>query len=137
LAFVICDTDFLIKISNDPLPKVNLKEFLRDKKLIVLPSVFREIKGLEKSKSPTVAKRARRTRQVLKESQQFELISEREVILGSLATEAEREIMEFVMEKPEERTAATLDGSFLSCLERKGLPYITLSRGKLFIRFRQ
>jgi rRNA-processing protein FCF1 len=132
LALIVCDTDFLIKISNDPLAKVDLKELLENNQFVVLPSVVREIAGLERNAKPRTARRARMAHQVITESNRFKIVSTAKGASENSAREADHELMEFISEKPKERTLATLDGSLLSRFERRGLPYITLSKGKLF-----
>lgn len=134
MALIVCDTDFLIKISNDPLPKVDLSELTKDNQFVVLPSVIREITGLEKHESPTTARRALKADRVIRESKHFKLVDLKESEEGNSAFDADDALMKFVSKKPNERILATLDGSLLSRLERTTLPYITLSKGKLFFR---
>jgi rRNA-processing protein FCF1 len=132
LAVIVCDTDFLIKISNDPLPKVDLKDLMKSNQLIVLPSVLQEIQGLKKNRNFRTSKRAHMADRVISNPTQFTLISPDLVNQRRSARETDYDLMEFVTAKPGERILATLDKALLSRFERRGLPYITLSRDKLF-----
>jgi rRNA-processing protein FCF1 len=133
LALIVCDTDFLIKISNDPLPRVRLGELSKDYKFVIIPSVIRELSGLEKHANPRTARRARMVDRVIRESKRFKLSLFKGDEKNS-TLEADDALIEFVKRNPKERILATLDGSLLSRFERTGLPYLTLSKGKLFFR---
>ncbi len=53
--------------------------------------------------------------------------------LKSTHGETDQDLFDFVMNSPQDRVVASLDGSLLSKLERSGMPYITLSSDKPFI----
>ena len=137
---IACDTDFLIKISNDPLPKFDLAELSKENEFVVMPSVLREIKGLEKSKSSRTARRAKMTLKAIEKSHYFShtfLQKKSDSIILMSSVEADEELMAFVRAKPYERMIATLDGSLLSRAERVGLPYLTLAKGRVLMRTSQ
>lgn len=129
MATIVCDSDFLIKISNDPLPKFYFQELVKENDFIVIPSVLGEIKGLEKSRVLSTARRARLARRVVEETKVFERWYE-DGQIGSKKEDTDITLIEFVSEKPRERVLATMDGSLLSRLEKMGLPYLTLRNGK-------
>jgi rRNA-processing protein FCF1 len=134
LASIACDTDFLIKITNDPLPKFDTSLLLSENELVIIPQVLREISGLESSKSPTTSRRARLVKRVMAERKIFKLLSEGE---ATSSVDADNALLEFVKTSPSTRAIATLDGSLLKRLEKMGLPYLTLSNGKMLGRFKQ
>ncbi len=127
---IVWDTDLLIKISNDPLPKVNLKELAKENNFIVVPSVLGEILGLAKSANNSTAKRARTTLTVIESSGMFSGSHEFE---GKKvpAGETDEVLIELIKAKPKERILGTMDGSLLSRMEKLRLPYMTLSNGRM------
>src|SRR5216684_53546 len=56
---LLCDTDFLIKVTNDPIPE--FKSFLESMgfELGTLPAVVRELKGLLRSPKKSTGRRAK------------------------------------------------------------------------------
>ena len=60
-----------------------------------------------------------------------------EEIEAATSVDADNALLEFVMASPNTRAVATLDGSLLKRLEKMGLPYLTLSKGKMLARFKQ
>jgi rRNA-processing protein FCF1 len=134
MASILCDTDFLIKISNDPIPALDFKQLSKENEFVVLPSVLGELKGLSASKNSRTARRARVALRVIDESRFAKPIFE----IRSNVREADIDLVSFVMAKPRERIIATLDGSLLSRLDKLGLPYLTLSKERpLFSRSRE
>jgi rRNA-processing protein FCF1 len=136
LVSIACDTDFLIKIVNDPLPKFDISKLLSENEFVVTPQVLREISGLASSKTPTTSRRARAARDVIEEGKLFGVLKKVEQEIP-VSVDADIALIEFVKASPNTRAVATLDGSLLTRLEKMGLPYLTLSNGKLLTRFRQ
>jgi rRNA-processing protein FCF1 len=130
LSLIVFDTDFLIKISNDPLPKIDFKELSLNNEFAILPSVIREIKGLGRNLNPTTSKRAKTTERFLHDLKKFDFVLVREQ-KSDPNIDADEALIEFVKENPQQRILATLDGSLLSKFEELSLPYITLSKGRL------
>jgi rRNA-processing protein FCF1 len=131
LTIIVWDTSILIKISNDPLPKVDLRALSKENEFVIIPEVLREILGLTASKNRTTARRAQMVLRAVEESKLF-----KRVVSNSKrpARETDEVLVEFVKEKPEERILATMDGALLSRMEKSGLSYMTLSEGRLYSR---
>lgn len=130
MTVIVWDTDFLIKISNDPLPKVDLRELSKENEFVIIPEVILEIRGLARSKNRTTARRAEMALRAIEESKFF-----KSAVLSSVrqpAKETDEVLIEVIKMKPDERTLATMDGTLLSSMEKSGLPYMTLSKGKLY-----
>jgi rRNA-processing protein FCF1 len=129
---IVWDTDLLIKICNDSLPNVDLRQLSKENEFVVLPGVIQEIKGLTKSESLRTSRRAQMTLRVMKEMPLFKEQSTRHDDVSS-RIEMDERLIEFVKKKPEDRILGTLDGTLLSRMEKLGLPYLTLSKGKLYV----
>jgi rRNA-processing protein FCF1 len=136
LVSIACDTDFLIKIVNDPLPKFDISSLLSENEFVVTQQVLREISGLTSSKTPTTSRRARAVRRMIEEEKHFRVLKKVEQEIPA-SVDADIALIEFVKASPNTRAVATLDGSLLTRLERMGLPYLTLSKGKMLTRFKQ
>lgn len=125
MATIVFDTDFLIKISNDPLPRFCVTELAHENQFLVIPQVLHEVQGLARSQSSKTARRARQTMRVIEDTKIF-------VTMGKLGDnisgsgDADNVLVEFVNERPTERILATMDGSLLSRVAKLGLPYLTL-----------
>jgi rRNA-processing protein FCF1 len=134
LAKIVFDTDFLIKISNDPIPKFDLLELSKEHEFLVIPPVLQELEGLQKTRKVNTAKRARQTLRVIREKKFFKVLrtTGRDVEKRDMPSfrETDHILVEFIMEKPSDRILATMDGSLLSRLGRLGLPYLTLRNGR-------
>lgn len=131
---IACDTDFIIKISNDPIPKFDLSTLSKENEFLVIPEVFREIIGLERSSTPSTSRRAQMAHRVIVESAVFRTVQHDK---SSSTVDTDNALIEFVKASPNTRAVATMDGSLLSRLEKIGLPYLTLSKGRTLLRFRQ
>ncbi len=121
---IICDTDFIMKLVNDPLPKLDWRSMSRENDFVTLPCVVRELNGLTSSQDRKTSIRARNSLTALKSG-----------ILGVIPPESESEEVDFalldcVRRKPNSRLLATLDGSLLSMLEKNGLGYLTLTSNR-------
>ncbi|MGI0091002.1 MAG: hypothetical protein ACREBS_04785 [Nitrososphaerales archaeon] len=132
MALLVCDADFLIKITNDPLPAFHsLSRKESDFVLATIPLVVRELKGLVFSKTPKTARRARNALRSV--GQVVNLIGE--CAEQDANTEADEALIEFAHRAfQEEIFVATLDGKLLSKLERTKVPYLTLRNDKPFVR---
>ncbi len=125
---IVCDTDFLMKIVNDPLPKFNWKSVSNENEFVTLRCVVRELKGLLSSRSQKTSNRARNTIRAIESGIVKVESSENE------SEEVDYALLEFVRSNATDRLLATLDGSLLSRLEKIGLGYFTLSSGKPLFR---
>src|SRR5579871_6027159 len=56
---IACDTDFIIKIANDPLPKFDWKSITSQNEIYTLPSIVRELKSLKSSQIQSTRRRAK------------------------------------------------------------------------------
>lgn len=139
---IVCDSDFIIKLANDPIPALDWSKVSRENQFVTIAPVLRELKGLTKNRLKS--KTARRARAAVNLVEKFQLI--RAVTSGegegehprSTKEETDTMLIEFVRTLPKDRMLATMDGSLLSRAERLGLPYMTLSRGRpLFHRGRE
>jgi rRNA-processing protein FCF1 len=132
MALIICDTDFLIKLANDPLPKFD-RDVLVANDFGVLGSVYRELHGLEKSSSPKVAKRAKRAIEFARDTKWIKRL---DLQTHPPTVEADEELIGFVLEDPKSRVLATLDGKLLSRCESLGLSYLTLKNNRALFRIK-
>jgi len=128
MPLVICDTDFLIKITNEPTPE--LKPFLEHWGFVLatLPVVEKELKGLLQSKKRSTARRAKLALESLRKL----ILVETSYRMSGL--DADAHLVNFQKESNGDVVIATLDGKLLSKLERKRMPYLTLRRDRPFFR---
>ncbi|MHB8567052.1 MAG: hypothetical protein ACYC7D_02460 [Nitrososphaerales archaeon] len=126
-ATIILDTDFLIKITNDPLPKFDYQRVSNEYSFATIPAVISELKGLRRHRTLKTARRAGNalraladtgTVKVLEESEREEEGSEADARLIELADESG----DFII--------ATMDHSLLSLLEKNGAAYLTLRNNR-------
>jgi rRNA-processing protein FCF1 len=118
-----------MKITNDPLPGFDWAELSKENKFVTIPAVLSELNGLSKSKKRKTSRRAANTLSLI----------EGKKIVDSIANktefgDADIALLEFVRARPKDRALATMDGSLLSRLEKLGLPYLTLSRGRALFK---
>ena len=126
---LLCDTDFLIKITNDPVPE--LQPFLLGNgfSLSTLPVIERELQGLQKNKTNSTARKARLALLALGKFVQVETNYGK-----NSNAEADLQLVDFEEKSPGDVVIATMDGNLLAKLERKRLPYFTLRRDRPFFR---
>lgn len=134
MSTIVLDTDFLIKISNDPLPSLDLREIARQYTLSTIPQVMTELEGLTHHKEKKTARRARNAFNVLKDNQsptniKIEILKEPRAQEGG---EADLELMELA--RKSNLTIATLDHSLLSKLDIEGLNYLTLRNDRPLLK---
>lgn len=127
MAKILCDTDFIIKIANDPLPKVDWVSFSKQNEIATIPLVVKELEGLKKSKEMQTVRRAKNALAIIQEGKKIKVLSKED---DAKFHEADQELIELTSASPD-TVLATMDGSILSRLERMGLPYYTLSNNKL------
>ena len=125
---IVCDTNFLMKIFNDPLPKFDWKSLSSENEFVTLSCVVRELRGLSSRTAGKTSMRARNTLNALDSGGLIKIIPEVE---GN--AEVDFALLDFVRQEPKVRILATLDGSLLSSLEKTGLGYLTLSFDKALI----
>ncbi|MHB1908844.1 MAG: PIN domain-containing protein [Nitrososphaerales archaeon] len=126
MAKILCDTDFIIKIANDPLPKVDWVSFSKQNEITTIPLVVKELEGLKKSKDLQTVRRAKNALAVIQEGKKIKVFPTGD----DKFHEADQELIELTSASTD-TVLATMDGSLLSRLERIGLPYYTLSNNKL------
>ena len=136
---IIFDTDFLIKVTNDPIPKLDLREISEEYSLCTLSTTVREIEGLTKHYEKKTSRRARRALEVLKMLEheghaiKFSIIemSDNHVENDIMLIEYAKELHE---NSNDEALIATLDHSLLSRMERIGIGYLTLQKNSPIFR---
>jgi rRNA-processing protein FCF1 len=129
MVLIVCDTDFLMKVTVQPLPK--LAAFLADPnfEITTIPRIEKELKGLSLSRKPSTARNARTALRALHQS--IKLVEQAQ---SSEKADADRLLIDFAERSKGNAVVATLDGSLLSTLERKKLPYLTLRNNRPFYR---
>ena len=129
MVLILCDTDFLMKVTVNPLPE--LSAFLADPdyELATIPRIENELKGLSLSRRPSTARNARTALRTIRES--VKLVKQ---AASSEKADADRLLIDFAERSGGTAIVATLDGSLLSALERKKLPYLTLRNDRPFYR---
>jgi rRNA-processing protein FCF1 len=129
---LIFDTDFLMKVTNDPLPQVYDLIRREEYKLVTLGIVERELKGLSNSRKPSVSKRA----QLALRSLGSMISVEKDDTQRKNASKAEADVqlIERASRSNGREIIATLDGSLLSRLEKRRVSYLTLRNNKPFLR---
>lgn len=130
MAELVCDTNFLIKIANEPLPKFSEFVAVQHFQITTIPAVLRELRGLMMNKKLTLARKASNT---------YNLIGSKVRVneSGSLADntdEADVELFEMANSLPADSFVATLDGNLLSRFERNEIAYFTLRHDRPYIR---
>jgi rRNA-processing protein FCF1 len=128
MPILLCDTNFLIKITNDPIPE--LKPFLQSSGFVLatLPIIERELKGLQQSKTNSTARKANLALQSLGKFIRVETGYRKG------RAEADAQLVDYEENSEEDVVIATMDGNLLSKLEKKRLPYFTLRNDRPFCR---
>jgi rRNA-processing protein FCF1 len=131
LTLIVCDTDFLLKVTTQPLPE--LAEFLAQSgsELATLPKIEAELTGLTRSRNHVTARKAKTALQSI-EGHSVKLLQPH--LQSSKNTDADVLLVDFAEKSKPEVVIATLDHSILSMLERKRLPYLTLRKNRPFFR---
>ena len=138
VAVIACDTDFLIKIANDPLPKFDWQTLSRQNEFCTLPSIVRELSNLKSSRQRQTAKRAVMALSIVgahstSKVKVLTVESTSNRIWIDKNAPADEALIAFVSEEQKSRMVATLDGDLLSRLEAQGMPYMTLSSDRPLI----
>ena len=126
---LVCDTDFLIKITNFPVPEFQALVSESGFELATIPSVALELKGLRNSKHQMTSKRALHTLSLIGDK-----ISLLEDSGQSSAREADDALIDFAKRHNESILVCTLDGKLLSRLEKMEVRYLTLRKDRPFMR---
>jgi rRNA-processing protein FCF1 len=128
---VLCDTDFLLKITTQPLPE--LSRFLAEFKLelATLPRIEAEIQGLSRSQDQRTARKARTA---LLAISQYPVKILKDRIEAPKKTDADVLLIDCAEKSRPTIIVATLDHSILSVLQRKRLPYLTLRKDRPFFQ---
>ena len=128
-SMLICDTDFLIKVTNSPLSEFHT--FMLDSRLTLatVPAVVGELKGLSNNRHPLTSKRVRNALSMI--DSKIKIIGDPDLKVG---VEADNALIEFAKNHREIVLVSTLDARLLSRLERLRLSYLTLRRDKPFVR---
>ena len=127
---LVCDTNFLMKITSESLP--TFSDFISKNHfdITTISSVVRELNGLRMSKKNSVARNANNCLNMMGKKIRL-LDSGRFTELGK---EADIELFELAKNLEEGSFVATLDGKLLSRFERSRLPYLTLRNDRPFLR---
>lgn len=132
MAFIVCDTDFLIKATTQPLPVLATLLSTSGYELSTLPIIEQELKGLSMSKRNTTARKARSALRAISTGN-VRLLKHGEVL--SQKSDADALLIDFVSKSRTNTVIiATLDHSLLSILERKRLPYMTLRNDRPILK---
>jgi rRNA-processing protein FCF1 len=128
---VLCDTDFLLKITTEPLPEFSrfLAEFRLE--LATLPRIEAEIRGLSRSQNQRTARKARTA---LLAISQYPVKILRDRVEAPKKTDADVLLIDCAEKSRPTIIVATLDHSILSVLQRKRLPYLTLRKDRPFFQ---
>ena len=127
---LVCDTNFLIKITNHSLPAFSDFVSRNHLEIATVSSVVRELNGLKKSKTPSVARNANNCLNLIG----TKIHLRANVISLEQDKEADVELFELAKDLEEGSLVATLDGKLLSRFERSRLSYLTLRNDKPFLR---
>jgi rRNA-processing protein FCF1 len=128
LPVLLCDTDFLIKITNDPVPELRSYLLGNGFSLSTLPVIETELKGLQQSRINSTARKATLALQSVGK------FVEVETNFGNAKSEADIQLVDFEERSNGDVAIATMDGNLLAKLERKRLPYFTLRNDRPFYR---
>ena len=131
MALILCDSDFLIKATNDPLPSLAL--FLSEcgYELATIERIKDELEGLSRSENRPTARRAKNAlRSIYNGRVKLESNEKR----TSSKTDADSLLIKFALENKEPVAIATMDHVLLSILERRKLSYLTLRNNRPFFR---
>jgi rRNA-processing protein FCF1 len=130
MPFIICDTDFLIKATTQPLPALAGLLSTSGYELSTLPRIERELKGLAQSRKPTTSRNAKTALRAISTGV-VKLLEQ--VTNSSQTTDADLLLIDYAM-KSNATVIATLDHTLLSILERKRLPYLTLRNDRPILK---
>jgi rRNA-processing protein FCF1 len=137
MVLIACDTDFLIKIANDPLPKFDWVSYSRQNDFCTLPCIVRELANLRSNRSIIISRRASTALSIIGKqplAKIKELPSKPANAWSLSEANADDALIEFGNLDPFGRAVATLDGKLLSRLDSDGVPYLTLSSDRpLFV----
>ena len=126
---LLFDTDFLIKVTNEPVP--DLRSFLDSSGFVLatLPVIEKELKGLQLSKKNSTSRKARLA---LLSVEKFVSVIKSGKIRSN--ADADVQLIDFEENSGDDVVIATLDGNLLSKLEKKRLPYLTLRNDRPLYR---
>ncbi|MGA2875339.1 MAG: hypothetical protein ABSE82_07345 [Nitrososphaerales archaeon] len=127
----ICDTDFLIKVTNVPLPSLRAFVEVSGFNFSTIPEVVKELEGLTFSDKPLTARKAANVLRLVGKSIH---VTESKVTAGNHKIETDIALFERAKSLDEDSFVATLDGKLLSRFEKNNLPYFTLRHDKPFLR---
>jgi rRNA-processing protein FCF1 len=130
MALLVCDTDFLIKIANDPLPAFRAYIDNADYDVGTIREVVSELEGLTLNERPFTARRASNALRLIGKS--VHLIEQK--ILKDGNVDADIALYELARMYEDGLVVATLDGKLLSRFEKNNLTYLTLRHDKPFLR---
>ena len=128
---VLCDTDFLLKITTEPLPELSrlLGEFRLE--IATLPRIEAELQGLSRSQNQRTARKARTALQTIPQYP-VKILNDRAG--ASKKTDADVLLIDYAEKSRPTIIVATLDHSILSVLQSKRLPYLTLRKDRPFFQ---
>ena len=129
MAQVVFDTNFLMKVTSQPLPA--LRDFLVNSDLILttIPVVVKELEGLALNRKPLTSRKATNALRFVGTSIQLMQCS-----AESPQVEADIALYEQAKSLDDGSFVATLDGKLLSRFEKNKLPYLTLRHDRPFVR---
>jgi rRNA-processing protein FCF1 len=131
MTLIVCDTDFLLKVTTEPLPEVAQVLAESNYELVTLPKIEAELHGLSRSNNHPTARKARTALQALSRGS-VKILKEK--MRSSNNSDADALLVDFAERSKSSAIIATLDHSILSVLERKRLPYLTLRKNRPFFR---
>lgn len=126
---LICDTDFLIRVTSAPIPEFARFVQQENFRIVTIPAVVRELRGLTRSKFPSTARKALNALRAV--GKFVHIIDE---VPDLKANEADLELHALAGLLHDGSIVATLDGKLLSRFERNHLPYFTFRSDKPFLK---
>ena len=130
MTLILCDTDFLIKATTQPLPE--LAQFLSspEYELATLAKIESELRGLLRSENKVTSRKAKTALGSL-ELKKVKVIDQK---LEKSRADADVLLVDYASKSKDQVIVATLDHSILSILEKRRLPYLTLHKNRPFFR---
>ncbi|MDG6996496.1 MAG: hypothetical protein JRN52_11285 [Nitrososphaerota archaeon] len=127
MTLLVCDTDFLMKVTNEPIPKLHQLLESSEYDLVTLPSVRRELAGLSRSSNQKTARYARNAIRAI-ENKTVRVLQES----SGAKTDADVALLDFGHKHAGSALVATLDGELLSEMESRGISYLTIRNNRPF-----
>jgi rRNA-processing protein FCF1 len=130
MARIVCDTDFLMKVTSEPLPGFHAFIENSDFVLTTIPQVVRELEGLTLNEKSLTSRKATNVLRLIGTS--IHLVEKGNAEDRSIETDLA--LYEQASRLDKSSFVATLDGKLLQRFEKNKLPYLTLRRNRPFLK---